>query len=170
MEIPKFTEDEDKEEINPMEWLRMVKEHNMTPREARYYFFDEAWKWWMSVDQNTRWHCTWEEFEKLFSDKWIRDTKMEEMYRIQDELKEENEEIKKKGEEVSKVISLNESLIKEVKNLKQEKTSKDKWEKDESREDLKKKDEEICRLRIHNKKLLDEIKILKEEKKNFPNK
>jgi len=71
----------------------------------------------MSVDQNTRWQCTWEEFEKLFSDKWIRDTKMEEMYRIQDELKEEKEEIKKKGEELSNIISLNESLIKEVKNL-----------------------------------------------------
>jgi hypothetical protein len=35
----------------------------MTPRKARYYFFDESWKWWMSVDQNTVWHCTWEEFE-----------------------------------------------------------------------------------------------------------
>jgi hypothetical protein len=42
--------------------------------------------------------------------------------------------------------SLNESLIKEVKNLKQEKSSKTKWENDDSREDLKKKDEEICRL------------------------
>jgi hypothetical protein len=41
----------------------------------------------MSVDQNTIWNYTWEEFEKLFSDKWIRDTKVEEMYRIQYELK-----------------------------------------------------------------------------------
>ena len=41
----------------------------------------------MSVDQNTRWNYTWEEFEKLFLDKWIRDTKVEEMYRIQYELK-----------------------------------------------------------------------------------
>jgi hypothetical protein len=88
MTIPKFTGDEDKDEINPMEWLRLVKEFNMTPTEAIDYFFDESWKWWMSVDQNTRWHCTWEEFEKLFSDKWIRDTKMEELYRIQDELKD----------------------------------------------------------------------------------
>ena len=48
------------------------------------------------------------------------------MYRIQDELKEEKEEIKKKGEEISKIIYLNESLIKDVKNLKQEKTIKDK--------------------------------------------
>jgi hypothetical protein len=95
---------------------------------------------------------------------------MEELYRIQDELKEEKEEIKKKGEELSKIISLNESLIKEVKNLKQENTSKGKWEKDESREDLKNKDKEICRLRIHNKKILDEVKRLKEEKKNCQNK
>jgi hypothetical protein len=27
----------------------------------------------VDVDQNTRWHCTWKEFEKLFSDKWILD-------------------------------------------------------------------------------------------------
>ena len=44
---------------------------------------------------------------KESSYKWIRDTKMEEIYRIQDELKEEKEEIKKKGEELSKIISLN---------------------------------------------------------------
>jgi hypothetical protein len=90
----------------------------MTPKEERDYFFDEAWKWWMTVDQNTRWNCTWKEFEKIFSDKWIRETEMEEMYRIQDQLKEEKEDIKKKGEELSNIISLNESLIKEVKNLK----------------------------------------------------
>ena len=47
----------------------------MTPTKARDHFFDETWKWWMSVDQNTRWHCTWEEFETLFSDKSIRDKK-----------------------------------------------------------------------------------------------
>ena len=118
MEIPKFTGDEDKDEINPMEWLKLVKEYNMNHTKARDYFFDEAWKWWMSVDQSTRWHCIWEEFEKIFSDKWIRETEMEEMYRIQDQLKKEKEEIKKKGEELSNIISLNESLIKEVKNLK----------------------------------------------------
>ena len=57
--------------------------------------------------------------------------------------------------------SLNESLIKEVKNLNQEKSSKAKWGKDDSREELKKKDEEVCRLQNHNKKLLDEVKRLK---------
>jgi hypothetical protein len=137
----------------------------MNPSKEINYFFDEAWKWWMSLDQNTRWNCIWEEFEKLFSDKWIRDTKMEELYRIQDELKEVKEEIKKKGEAISKIQFLNESLIKEVKNLKKENNSKSKWENDESNEDLKKKDEEICRLQNHNKKLLDEVKRLKEEKK-----
>jgi hypothetical protein len=43
---------------------------------------------------------------------------MEEMYIIQDELNEENKDIKKKGEDLSKIRSLNESLIKEVNNLK----------------------------------------------------
>jgi hypothetical protein len=57
----------------------------------------------MRVDQNTRCHYKWEEFEKRFSDKWIRVTKMEELYRIQDELKEAKEYIKKKGEELSKI-------------------------------------------------------------------
>jgi uncharacterized protein (DUF3084 family) len=94
---------------------------------------------------------------------------MEEMYRIHYELKESNREIKNKSGEQYKIRSLNESLIKEVKNLKQEKTSKGKWEKYESREDLKKKDQEICRLQNHNKKLLDEVKILKEEKNNCQN-
>jgi hypothetical protein len=64
MEILEFTGDEYKDEINPMEWLRLVKEYNMTHSKARNYCFDEAWKWWMSVDQNTIWHCTWEQFEK----------------------------------------------------------------------------------------------------------
>ena len=54
MEIPKFTGDEDKHEINHMEWLRLIKEYSMTPSKEINYFFDESWKWWMSVDQNTR--------------------------------------------------------------------------------------------------------------------
>ena len=78
---------------------------------------------------------------------------MEEMYIIQDELKEAKEEIKNEGENLSNIRSFNESLIKEVKNLKQEKSSKASWEKDDSREELKRKDEEVCRLQNHNKKL-----------------
>ena len=38
MEIPKFTGDEDKDEINPMEWLRLVKEYNMTPSKESFFF------------------------------------------------------------------------------------------------------------------------------------
>jgi len=69
MEIPKFTRYEDKDKINPMEWLKLVKEYNMTPTKARDHFFDETWKWWMSIDNDTRWNITWEEFEELFSNK-----------------------------------------------------------------------------------------------------
>ena len=56
---------------------------------------------------------------------------MEEIHKIQDELKEEKEEIKKNGDELLKVCDLNESLI-EVQKLKQENIRKWKWEKDKS--------------------------------------
>jgi hypothetical protein len=103
MEIPKFLGYGDKDETNPMEWLRLVKQYDMTPSREINYFFRESWKWWMSIDQDTICHCTWEKFEELFSNKWIKDTNMEGMYRIQDELKETKEEIKNKGEEISKI-------------------------------------------------------------------
>jgi hypothetical protein len=45
MGIPKFIGDEDNDEINPMEWLRLVKEYNMTAMKERDYIFYEAWKW-----------------------------------------------------------------------------------------------------------------------------
>jgi hypothetical protein len=57
----------------------------------------------LSINKDTRWHCTWEEFEKLFSNKWIKDIKMEEIYRIQYELKEAKEYIKNKDEDLSKI-------------------------------------------------------------------
>jgi hypothetical protein len=104
----------------------LVKEHCKDPFQENLNFYGEAYKWWIILDENTRLYFTWEVFEKKFSDKWIRDTKMEELYIIKDELKEENEEIKKKGDELSKIRSLNESLIKEVNNLKKEKSSKTK--------------------------------------------
>jgi hypothetical protein len=46
----------------------------MTPSKEKKYFFDEAWKWLMIIDQDTRWHCTWGKLEELFSNKWIKDT------------------------------------------------------------------------------------------------
>jgi hypothetical protein len=90
------------------------------------------------------------------------------MHKIQVELKEskeivskfqkDNEEIRKyvtkKNYEFIKMKSLNESLIKEVKNLKKENSSKEKWENDYSRKELKNGDEEICKLRNHNKKTI----------------
>jgi hypothetical protein len=58
MEIPKCIGDEDKDEINPIEWLMLVEEYGMDPSEERIYFFGEAWKWWMSIDKDTRWNNT----------------------------------------------------------------------------------------------------------------
>jgi hypothetical protein len=93
MEIPNFSGDEDKYEINPMEWLRMIKEYgmmiSMSPSGVSFYFLGGASKWWKILDEDTRLYSTWEKFEEIFSNKWIKDTKMEEMYTIQDELKEE---------------------------------------------------------------------------------
>jgi hypothetical protein len=108
---------------------------------------------------------------------------MEELHKIQVELKEQKENVSKlkrdseeirkyitkKNDDFIKIQSLYESLIKKVKNLKQEKSRKEKWEKDDSREYLKKKEEDICRLRNHNKKLLYWVKILKEERKSYQN-
>jgi hypothetical protein len=62
-----------------MEWLRLVNEYGMIPSWVGNLFFGEAWKWWMNIDKDTRWNITWEAFRKLFSNKWIKDTKMEEM-------------------------------------------------------------------------------------------
>jgi hypothetical protein len=42
MVIPKFTGDEDKGEINPMEWLRLVREYGMNPSRVGTYFFGEG--------------------------------------------------------------------------------------------------------------------------------
>jgi hypothetical protein len=60
MAIPKFTRDEYKEEINPMEWLRLVKDNDRNILIVRSFFFGEAQVWWMSIDFDTRWNTTWE--------------------------------------------------------------------------------------------------------------
>jgi len=75
MEIPDFTRDEDKDKINAMEWLRVVKKYDMNPSRENFYLFGEAQTCWRSMDKDTRWNLTWEEFEKFFLDKWIKDTK-----------------------------------------------------------------------------------------------
>jgi hypothetical protein len=51
MAIPEFTGDEDKDEMNPMEWLRFVKEYDRNPSTNQFifYLFGEAQKWWMSM-------------------------------------------------------------------------------------------------------------------------
>jgi hypothetical protein len=37
MEIPEFIGDEDKDEINHMEWLRLVKEYDRNPLTTIFY-------------------------------------------------------------------------------------------------------------------------------------
>jgi hypothetical protein len=44
MEIPKFIGDKDKYEINPVEWMRMVKEHCKNPFHETINFYGEAYK------------------------------------------------------------------------------------------------------------------------------
>jgi hypothetical protein len=87
MEIPKFIGDERKDEINPMELLRLVNKYDRNHLTTRSYFLGEAHQRWMRIDFDIRWNITWEEFEEIFSNKWIRDAKMEAMYKIQEDLK-----------------------------------------------------------------------------------
>jgi hypothetical protein len=65
-----------------MEWLRMVKEYckniGISHCGPYFCFLGGAHKWWISLDKDIRLHSTWKEFENIFSDKWISDTKMEE--------------------------------------------------------------------------------------------
>jgi hypothetical protein len=89
--------------------------YNRNPLEVGGYFCGESWNWWISVDMDTRWNNKSDEFEKIYIlDKWIRDTKMEAMYRIKNELKEAKEDINKKGEELSKIQDLKATHIDEV--------------------------------------------------------
>jgi hypothetical protein len=62
MTIPQFIGYEDKDEINPMEWLKMEKEYDTNPSREIKYFFGEAWNWWMSLDKDNKWKMSWEEF------------------------------------------------------------------------------------------------------------
>jgi hypothetical protein len=151
-----------------------VKEYDMNPSREIFYLFGEAQNWWMSIDKDTIWNLTWEECEKLFSDKCIKNRKMEAMYIIQDELKEEKEKVYKlqkeneglrkyiikKDDEFAKMQSLNESLIKEVKNIKKENISDGKLEKMIQGKNYKRKMKYLDYETII-KKLLDEVKRLK---------
>ena len=52
----------------------MIKKNVLRPLMVGLYLSGEALKWWDSLNEGTRFSLSWEEFEKLFSDKWIRDT------------------------------------------------------------------------------------------------
>jgi hypothetical protein len=54
MAIPSFNGDEDKDEINPREWLRMIRKNCKTPSGVGLYLNVEACKWWYSFDKDNR--------------------------------------------------------------------------------------------------------------------
>ena len=114
----------------------------MSPFGEGYCFEYESCKWRQSFDEDTRLYSKWEEFEKLFSNKWIKDINLEELHKIQDELKEAKDELQKKGEELFKIQFLNEACMMELHKLKQEKNNREKWGNDKSRDELKNNNEE----------------------------
>jgi hypothetical protein len=65
-----------------MKWLRIIKEKSSSTFGLGLYFYDEALGSFMSVNIDTKIHSIWEEFEKIFSNRWFKDTKMEEMHAI----------------------------------------------------------------------------------------
>jgi hypothetical protein len=54
MTIPNFSGDEDKDEISPGEWLRMIRKNHKTPSLVGIYLNGEAGNWWYSLDEGTR--------------------------------------------------------------------------------------------------------------------
>jgi hypothetical protein len=74
----------------------MIRKNRKTPSLVGIYLNGEASNWWYNLDESTRRSATWEVFEELFSNKWIKDSKMEEMYSIQDELKEKGRDKEEK--------------------------------------------------------------------------
>jgi hypothetical protein len=49
MAMTNFTRDEDKDEINPMEKLRMIKKIDLSIFLESNYFYGESWRWHMSI-------------------------------------------------------------------------------------------------------------------------
>jgi hypothetical protein len=103
MTMPNFSGDEYNNEINPREWLSMIKKTDLTPFTIFFFLTGENFEWWDSLDKGTKLSPTRENFEKIFSNKWMKDTKMEEMYKIQEDLKEEKEYTKNKRDELSNI-------------------------------------------------------------------
>ena len=62
--------------------MGIIKENNLSPLKVLLYLRGGYFMWWDSLDEGTRLSPTWEIFEELFSNKWIKDTKREDMYTI----------------------------------------------------------------------------------------
>jgi hypothetical protein len=109
MVISMFRGDEDEDEIDPREWLKMEKENYITPCCVASLYFDvKASEWCKSRDEDTMLNTTWEVFKELFSNKWTKGIQMEVLHTIEDEFNEDKEEI-------SKLLKDNEELKEELK-------------------------------------------------------
>jgi hypothetical protein len=60
MAIHSFSGDEYKDEINPREWLRMMKENNLRHFKEIFYLIGEYFKWWDSLEEGTKLSHRWE--------------------------------------------------------------------------------------------------------------
>jgi hypothetical protein len=69
MAVPHFYGYENKDEINHMEWFRMVMEYGIIPFGVAFYVSGGASKWWNIFDEDTKLYSKWENFEELFSNK-----------------------------------------------------------------------------------------------------
>jgi hypothetical protein len=58
MAISKFIGDEDKDEIYPREWLRMIKKNNLRPLITIFYLRGESFKWWDILDEGIKLYST----------------------------------------------------------------------------------------------------------------
>jgi len=50
MKIPIFSGNEDKDEIGPREWLKMIRKNFKTPSLVGIYFNGDVAKWWYILD------------------------------------------------------------------------------------------------------------------------
>ena len=58
--MPIFSGDNDKYEINPLEWLKRIRKKYITSYGEKFQYSGEVEKWWMSIHNFNRKYITWE--------------------------------------------------------------------------------------------------------------
>jgi len=121
MEIPKFSGDKD--EIGPKEWFQMVKEYYKFPFFSRYNLYGDTNVWWYSLPNDVRRNCTWDEYEKIFLNRWIEVKNMEDMQTIKEkrvEYKNEWSKVKNYNEELKQYLKNNVDQVSNMQSLNEE--------------------------------------------------